>query len=136
MPDKTVGDLMHKGIIACRPDTPVTEVIRIVLDTDVHAMVVMDEQGQPQGIISDLDIIRLYGTDLTRHTAKEVMSDRVHTIEPDQPARLAAARMLEKGVQRLLVLEGDQGQSKPVGIVSATDLVKGMRGARWIWHIG
>ena len=45
MPNKTVGDLMHKGIIACRPDTPMTEVIRIVLDTDEHAIVVMDGDG-------------------------------------------------------------------------------------------
>lgn len=136
MPDKTVGDLMHKGIIACRPDTPMTEVVRIVLDTDAHAIVVMDDQNQAQGILSDLDIIRLYGTDLSRHTAREAMSDQVHTIEPDQLARLAAARMLEKGVQRLLVIETEQNAPRPVGIISANDLVKGMRGARWTWHIG
>ena len=61
---------MHKGIIACRPDTPMTEVVRIVLDTDVHAIVVMDDGNQAQGLISDLDIVRLYGTDLSRHTAR------------------------------------------------------------------
>jgi CBS domain-containing protein len=136
MPDKTVGDLMHKGIIACRPDTPMTEVVRIVLDTDAHAIVVMDDQNQAQGLLSDLDIIRLYGTDLSRHTAREAMSDQVHTIEPGQLARLAAARMLEKGVQRLLVIETEQDPPRPVGIISANDLVKGMRGTRWIWHIG
>jgi CBS domain-containing protein len=136
MPDKTVGDLMHKGIIACHPDTPMTEVVRIVLDADAHAIVVMDNQNQAQGILSDLDIIRLYGTDLSRHTAREAMSDQVYTIEPDQLARLAAARMLEKGVQRLLVIETEQDPPRPVGIISANDLVKGMRGARWIWHIG
>ena len=136
MPDKTVGDLMHKGIIACRPDTPMTEVIRIVLDTDVHAIVVMDGDNRPQGLISEPDIIRLYGADLNRHIAREVMSEGVQTIEPDQLARLAAARMLEKGVQRLLVIERGQESSRPVGIISANDLVKGMRGARWIWHIG
>lgn len=135
MSDKTVGDLMHKGITACRPDTPMTEVVRILLDTDVHAIVVMNDQNQAQGILSDLDIIRLYGTDLNRHTAREAMSDRVHTIEPTQLARLAAARMLEKGVPRLLVIETDQDPPRPVGIISAHDLVKGMRGARWIWHI-
>jgi CBS domain-containing protein len=136
MPDKLVGDLMHKGIIACRPDTPMTEVVRIVLDTDAHAIVVMDDQNQAQGILSDLDIIRFYGTDLSRHTAREAMSDQVYTIEPGQLARLAAARMLEKGVQRLLVIETEQDPPRPVGIISANDLVKGMRGARWTWHIG
>jgi CBS domain-containing protein len=136
MPDKNVGDLMQKGITACRPETPMTEVVRILLDTDVHAIVVMDDHNQAQGLLSDLDIIRLYGTDLTRHTAHEVMSDHVYTIEPKQLARLAAARMLEKGVQRLLVIETEQDPPRPVGIISANDLVKGMRGARWIWHIG
>jgi CBS domain-containing protein len=87
-------------------------------------------------MISEPDIIRLYGADLSRHTAREVMSEGVQTIEPDQLARLAAARMLEKGVQRLLVVEGGQEPSRPVGIISANDLVKGMRGARWTWHIG
>ena len=135
MPDKTVGDLMQKGITACRPDTPMTEVVRIILDTDVHAIVVMDDHNQAQGILSDLDIVRLYGTDLSRHTAREAMSDHVNTIEPTQLARLAAARMLEKGIPRLLVIETDQDPPRPVGIISASDLVKGMRGARWIWHI-
>jgi CBS domain-containing protein len=136
MPDKTVGDLMHKGIIACRPDTPMTEVVRIVLDTEAHAIVVMDDHNRAQGILSDMDIIRLYGRDLNRHTAREAMSDQIHTIEPGQLARLAAARMLEKGVQRLLVIETEQNPPRPVGIISANDLVKGMRGARWTWHIG
>ena len=72
MPDKTVGDLMHKGIIACRPDTPMTEVVRIVLDTDVHAIVVMDDQQRSelskrfpkeylQKRIPSLDIQDVYG---------------------------------------------------------------------------
>jgi CBS domain-containing protein len=98
--------------------------------------VVVDGQNQAQGILSDLDIIRFYGTDLSRHTAREAMSDQVHTIERGQLARLAAARMLEKGVQRLLVIETEQDLHRPVGIISANDLVKGMRGTRWIWHIG
>ena len=68
--------------------------------------------------------------------ARFVPDTDVHAIEPDQLARLAAARMLESGVQRLLVLESDQDHARPIGIVSATDLVKGMRGARWTWHIG
>ena len=69
MPEQVVGDLMHKGIIACRPDTPMTEVVRIVLDTDVHAIVVMDGQNQAQGILSDLDVIRLVECQhLTHHS--------------------------------------------------------------------
>ena len=49
MSDKSVSDLMHKGVIACRPETPMTEVVRIVSDTDVHAIVVMDEYDRAHG---------------------------------------------------------------------------------------
>ena len=85
MSDKLVSDLMHKGVIACRPDTPMTEVVRIVSDTDVHAIVVMDEHDQALGIVSHTDIIRLFGDDLTTYVARDVMSQTVFDIALDEP---------------------------------------------------
>ena len=136
MSDKTVADLMHKGIIACRPETSMNEVVRIVSDTDVHAIVVMDQDNQALGIISHTDIIRLYGEDLSQHVAQEVMSSQAVAIESDKPARDAADLMLQRGVHRLLVIEIEEGRRRPVGIISTTDLVKDMRGSRWIWYMG
>jgi CBS domain-containing protein len=136
MSDKTVGDLMHKGIIACKPETPMNEVVRIVSDTDVHAIIVMDDNNNALGIISHTDIIHLYGEDLAEHTASEVMSTGVVDIRSDLPAKAAADLMLDKGIHRLLVVEVDGDTRKPVGIISTTDLVKEMRGSRWIWYMG
>ncbi len=136
MSDKTVGDLMHRGIIACKPETPMDEVVRIVIEKDVHAIIVMDDATQALGIISHTDIIRFYREDLSQRTAREVMSRPVLDIEIDRPAELAAQKMLEKAVHHLLVVEIERDNRKPVGIVSTTDLVKGMRGSRWIWHVG
>lgn len=136
MSDKTVSDLMHKGVIACRPDTPMNEVVRIVSDTDVHAIFVMDENNQAIGAVSHMDIVRLFEADLTAYTAQDVMSHQVFDIEPQEPAQKAAAKMLENGVHRLLVVEVEGSMRKPVGIISTTDLVKEMRGSRWIWYIG
>jgi len=130
MSEKTVGDLMHKGVIACKPETPMNEVVRIVSDTDVHAIVVMGDENQPVGIISHTDIIRLYGAELSQHIAQEVMSKTVYDIQADEVAKKAADKMLKHGVHRLLVIEDDS--KTPVGIISTTDLVKEMRGSRWI----
>ena len=105
MSDKTVGDLMHKGIIACKPETPMTEVVRIMVDTDVHAIIVVDDSSKARGIISHADIVRFYGQEISECTAGEAMSGRLLEIESGQPATLAAERMLEEGVQRLLVTE-------------------------------
>jgi CBS domain-containing protein len=136
MSQKTVSDLMHKGIIACSLETTMDEVVRIVSDTSVHAIVVMDDDKHPVGMVSHVDIIRLFGEDLPQHVAKEAMSNSVITIESHQPAKAGADLMLEKGVDRLLVVEVDGDSRIPVGILSTTDLIKEMRGIRWIWHMG
>ena len=136
MSQKTVGDLMHKGIIACSLETTMDEVVRIVSDTSVHAIVVMDDDKRAVGIVSHTDIIRLFGEDLPQYVAKDVMSDSVIAVESDQPAKVGADLMLEQGVDRLLVVEVDGDERIPVGILSTTDLVKEMRGIRWIWHMG
>ena len=136
MSQKTVGDLMHKGIIACSPETPMDEVVRIVGDTSVHAIVVMDNDKQAIGMVTHTDIIRLFGEDLPQYAAKDVMSDTVIIVESDQPAKVGANLMLENMVDRLLVVEVEGTQRTPVGILSTTDLIKEMRGIRWIWHMG
>ena len=136
MSQKTVGDLMHKGIIACSTETSMDEVVRIVGDTSVHALVVMNDEKEAIGMVSHADIIRLFDEDLPQFTASDVMSDTVIIVESDQPAKVGAELMVEKGVDRLLVVEVEGTQRKPVGILSTTDLIKEMRGSRWIWHMG
>lgn len=139
---KTVGDLMHKGVIACSPETPLNEIVRIINDMSVHAILVMDPDSQASvasaalGIITHMDIIRFYDEDLNQLNAGELMSNQVFEIEPNQPAKRAAEQMLEKGVEHLLVVEKQGDRRQPVGVVSTTDLIKEMRGSRWIWHIG
>jgi CBS domain-containing protein len=136
MSDKTVSDLMHRGIIACKPETSMDEVVRIVIEKDVHAIIVMNDETQVLGIISHTDIIRYFGKDLSQRTAQEVMSHPVPDIEVDRPAELAAQQMLDNAGHHLLVVEIEKDERKPVGVISTTDLVKGMRGSRWIWHMG
>ena len=136
MSDKTVGELMHRGIIACKPETPMDEVVRIIIEKDVHAIVVMDDETRALGIISHTDIIRFFGEDLSQRTAREVMSRPVPDIEVDRPAELAAQQMLDNAGHHLLVVEIEKEERKPVGIISTTDLIKGMRGSRWTWHMG
>lgn len=136
MSDKLISDIMHKGVIACSPDTPMTEVVRIVSDTEVHAIIVMDGNNHPLGIVSHTDIIRLFGKDLTTYTAKDVMSHNVFDIAANEPAQKAAETLLKHGVHRLLVVEVENTERHPVGIISTTDLVKEMRGSRWVWYMG
>lgn len=135
MSDKLVGDLMHRGIIACHPYTPLDEVVRIVSDTDVHAIVVVNEDRCAVGTVTHLDLLRFFSRDLSHHTAQDAMDVHVWTIQANRSAQEAAALMVKEGVHRLIVVEPDDPEGRPVGILSTTDLVKEMRGSRWVWYM-
>jgi CBS domain-containing protein len=131
-----VGDIMHKGVIACKPDTPLQEVVRIVADTDVHAIIVVDAQDEVRGIISHFDLIKCYGTDLQERKAQDIMTSEVVDIGPTASVPEAVKLMVEHDIHRLLVTEMTPTGKKPVGVLSTTDVVKDMRGARWVWYMG
>lgn len=57
---------------------------------------------------------------LADHTVGEAMSRRLLSIRPDDDVRVAARRMSDADVHRLLVLEG----GRLVGILSASDIVR------------
>ncbi len=133
---KRIKDIMHKGAITCAPDLPIQEVVRVVADTDVHAIIVVHPpDGTVAGIISHIDLLELYGKDLLEYTASDVMTADVIDIAIDAPVAEAAKIMLEKGIHRLLVSEETPEGHKPIGIVSTTDIIRDMRGTRWSWYM-
>ena len=134
MAERTVRDIYHKGVIFCKPDAPLQEVVQVMADTDIHAIIVAEGEGsKPLGVVSHTDAIARYGEDLTQIRASEVMTPRVITIAETAPVSEAATRMLESDIHRLLVVsaEGD-----PLGVLSTTDIIRDMRGSKWVWHMG
>lgn len=129
-----VRDIYHKGVIFCKPDAPLDEVVRVMADTDIHAIIVAEGEGtRPLGVVSHTDVIAHYGEDLSRLQAKDVMTPTVITIPKDAPVAEAARKMVESRIHRLLVVDTD---GKPLGILSTTDIIRAMRGSRWIWYTG
>lgn len=57
---------------------------------------------------------------LDEHVVSEAMTTFLCALPPDAPVADAAAYMLERGIHRVLVMEGD----RLVGIVTATDIVR------------
>ena len=136
MSTKRIKDIMHKGVITCAPDVPVQEVVRVVADTDVHAIIVVNpDDGTVAGIISHIDLLRLYGKDLLKYSASDIMTADVIDIGIDAPVADAVRTMLDKGIHRLLVTEEAPEGKKPIGVVSTTDVIRDMRGTRWSWYM-
>jgi len=127
---KTVRDLMHRGLITCKTTTTLGQVATMLTEHHVHALIVADRDGRPVGVISDFDLLagEWLSTDeaslaaMRAMTAGDMMTTPIDMVDADVEAHVAAHRMNEEGISRLLVTEKD----KPVGVVSISDFVASM----------
>jgi CBS domain-containing protein len=125
--EKYVRDLMHPGLITCNLDATLGKVASILTQQHVHALIVVDKENRPQGIISDFDLLTgewlssdPQGLATMRHfTAGALMSTPIETVEADVALKVAANILIEKDIQRLLVTE----KGMAVGIISISDFV-------------
>mgnify|MGYP001248684787 FL=1 len=133
MSEKLVQQIMHENVIGCQPDASMSEVVQIMSDTDIHALVVTDDSGEVVGVISHMDVIPLYGQDLSQFSAAQVMTHKVICVAPTASVREAIEVMVSKRIHRLVVTRPEGNQLMPVGVLSTTDIVRDMRGFKWSW---
>jgi len=131
--EKRVRDIMHRGVITCKPDTLLKEVVRMLADTGVHALIVAESGTEVDGVISHMDIIRLYGKNLLEYRARDVMTPLIYDISADATIREAVEALLAHRVHRLVVTEQGQNRKIAVGVLSTTDIIHEMRGQAWYW---
>jgi CBS domain-containing protein len=129
MTDKTVQDWMHRGVITCCPETPIAEVAAIMDAHDISALVVVDEGGVAAGVISRTDLVNArFIQPYMKHwrglNAEHLMTKPVVSVEPDTTIQEAVQLLNEKRIHRLVVVEKEIGPSRPVGILSVTDLAR------------
>jgi CBS domain-containing protein len=116
-----IKDMMHKGAEYVAPSATLQQVAKKMKDFDVGAIPVC-EGGKPIGIVTDRDItIRVLanGKDVSKLTAKDVMSKNVVHCRDTEEAEDAIRIMEKNQVRRLPVLNEAQ---KLVGMVSLGDI--------------
>src|SRR5512140_2886461 len=124
---KLVSDLMHRGLITCAKDTSLGQVAVLLTQNHVHALVVVDRDRRPIGLMSDIDLLagEWLSADndslstMRKLTAGDLMSYPIITAECSMPLNEAAQLMIEKDINRLLVTEKGQ----PIGMIASSDFV-------------
>ncbi len=126
-----VRDEMTKGVITVGMDSSVEEVIDTMAQNDVSSVVVVYPNGTGAGIISSYDIMKIFLEEplwrIKSKRAEDIMSDVIIDVGPEDTVGEAMKLMVEKNVHRVVVLSSPQSGRKPVGILSATDIVKKLR---------
>ena len=129
MSETTVAEWMHAGVISCRPDTPVEEVAGIMETEDISALVVVGDAGEAVGVISRTDLVNArfvqpYWKHWRGMNAAHLMSRPVISVTAGTPVGAAVELLRERKIHRLVVVEGEGERTRPVGILSVTDLIK------------
>ncbi len=123
-----VKDLMHHGIIACTPDDTVGQVAKIMVDQEVHAVVVM-EGGKAIGVVSQTDMVLARqgrtSDEARAMQARAIMTPGCATCDAEMLLSDAVSQMTGRRMHRLVVTEKDQ----PVGVISMTDVVRKIIGS-------
>ena len=59
--ETTVGDIMAPGLIGVSAEASLGEVVRVLLEKQIHRVFVLDVAGRLLGVISTMDILRVLG---------------------------------------------------------------------------
>jgi CBS domain-containing protein len=140
----SAGEIMTTNIVAARPDMPVRDVAKLLLDHGISAAPVIDAAGNLLGIVSEGDLISRNAerTEKSRAWWLEMLADgfelaprfvdyvRAHgpraadvmtrdiiTTTPETPAETIARLIERHRIKRVLVVR----DGKFVGIVSRAD---------------
>ena len=116
---------MRKQLETIEGTASVQQAAKKMKDKNVSSLVVVDESGLPQGLVSERDLVRkVCTTDVSISTVKnkEVMSSPLITISSRSSPSEAADMML----QHLLVVNNDDKSSlnKPIGIITPLDFTR------------
>lgn len=138
----TVADIMTRQVVSVRPDTPIAEIVELLINRALRSAPVVDEENRVVGIITDGDLLTRGATELPLalqrelslaeraatverlaerpHTAADLMTPNPVTLPMTTPLAEAAALMADRGLKRIPVVDD---QHRLVGMVSRSDLL-------------
>jgi CBS domain-containing protein len=132
-----VYDVMTRAPVTVNPDTTVAELMQAFDRYDFNAFPVVKPDGSLVGIVTKLDVLRLFqpvtGMRIPTSVSKPavrveaIMRRGVVNVEADDPLVTAAGLIVATRLRSLPVVRRAGGAPVLVGIVTQGDLLRGLR---------
>ena len=115
--------IRNQNLITAKEDTDVSSCAKSMLDNSISSLII-NADSILRGILTKTDLLdayaKGYGGDVT---ANEYMTKRVLTVNPDESVHMVLLIMVDSNVSRVVVVEDNNKNSKPVGIITSHDLL-------------
>ena len=110
-------------VVTIAADQSLLEASQLLVEHNIGALVIVNGDGTPIGILSERDIVRELAAlqaDVVNYNVRDAMAEDVIIAFPDDDLSYVSSTMTDKRVRHLPIMH-DQ---KLVGIVSIGDVVK------------
>ena len=121
-----IGDVLgakpSKDVVTIAPDAGVKDLLALLAEHNVGALIVSSDGESVEGIVSERDVVRHLHHDGTvvNNTVGAIMTAKVETCERDTQLDDLMKVMTDRRIRHVPVMDGD----RLIGIVSIGDIVK------------
>lgn len=121
MEDIFVARVMSTGIHTVTPTTLVEEAAELMISNDIGSLVVVDESGHLEGILTTTDFVEIVSKSEPKAetTVERYMTTNVETASAQDSIRQVADEMMELGIHHMPVVDDETGV---IGMLSTADL--------------
>lgn len=120
MEDIFVGRLMSSPVHTADRDTPIQDAARTMIDADIGSLVVVDDAGNLEGILTSTDFVAAAadGQPTSETVVDDYVSTDVVTTEANDTVRDVADIMVEHGFHHVPVTE----DGAVIGMITTSDM--------------
>ena len=136
--DVTVGDLMSKPAVTVTPETTIEQLTALMGQHDFNAFPVVNEVGTLLGLVTRLDLFRLYLLPYARFipaiedtwvsSVGAIMSRGVIALSARESAIKAIVLMVDHGIRTIPIVADTIAGQTVVGVVTRRDLTAALAG--------
>ncbi len=126
MKDPTVQEAKRFGVYSCRTSDTLRAAARKMTEEDISSLVIVDEDGYLQGILTRTDLLRARCScdDWADYLVGDWMSEEVVTVRPKDHLTTVATILHDKHKHRVVaVREEEEGRLRPLAVISDADVV-------------
>lgn len=121
---KRVSEIMSYPVVTCAMTDLVSDVSRIMAEKDISAVIALDSEKRPRGIITESSLVKhliaqqLYPIAACR--VEQIVHSHLVSVSPESFIGQALVTMIRNKTRYLIVME----RGKLVGIIAMVDLIK------------
>lgn len=115
------SDCMTTRVLTIREEAPLLEALKLIVESAISGLPVVNAAGELVGIISEHDIMNFALSGTAQDTSvKEAMTRQVIAFEPETELEIIVNACVQHRIRRVPIVKG----RKVVGIVSRRDVLR------------